>query len=1064
MNIDNLNEQELIDLLNQNDISFLNSKERIINHINNLNVKYIPYPKKDDPNFFEKIYKKKEFYENQYPVIEEEKIDDIQNELCPSKDKNYKLLPHQIVIRNYLNYNTPYNSVLLYHGMGSGKTASSITIAENYKMNISDFNRNKTFVLVSGDTIEQNFRKEIHDVEKGYNQATFTDYINYFPNDRPDVKQRKVDSLIDKNYEIEHYQKLTNIISKKNEELSSSDFKKWIKQTYSNRVFIIDEVHNLKLIDKNEKTIKRYDAVKLIIQNTTNLKLVLLSGTPMGHSVKEIVDLLNLLLINDNKDTIELKTIFKSNLDFTENGEELLNKLSKSYISYVTKENPYTFPKKLFPKNSIHISNFINQKFDEKFELQYDINSEYKIIPCLMKKKQKDNYLKFLNTKKNKVNIQDLIQLQLIKYDFEAEALKEGKDKIIYDIPFDDFKEDKIENLSTKLYQLLHNIKKSKGTIFIYTNFIDKGVLMIASMLLKNGISLNNSRKDTSSNELLLSKNSGFKNKRIKPNKKTQICYKCYKTHHPVNDHIFKPMLFDYIIGQTTEEVEKRIHKKFNHADNQDGAELKIIVGSSVLKEGVSFLRVRQLHILEPWHNKSRLEQVIARGIRHCSHKSLKKEDRKVNIFLYCATLSNKYNYDNVEKNLVIERLNEIFSIDSSDKIKVDINLARSFNNSEPLLSYDMIMYKRSELSNFYIGKVEKILKKNAFDGSLNRNLNLVNEDYKLNGFDENYNFDIDEHLDTSTYNNLFLTPYIKYVISIIIKYFKTDKILKIKDLISNPRLSDNIYHSNNNYIIQKALNLIIPNDDNMNNFPYIIEHLDVNGKLKYGYIIKRKLDNNNFIYIFKNFDDDKFIRSKFEQTPIYENYYDITHDNSATLNNFLISLKKKDFSLMNKKLDNIEYTDILNNVNKSKPKSNNIGTLANRIIKKNFKQRNNYNKLVAIKIKGNKFNNEIWIRNTEEVNQTGRRCNNAFDKDELRLMLKNIWKPIIEANRQNEYITNSIISFEDFIKNNQEEYNAFLTKRFKKEKICPFIEKLFKYANDKKINKKLWYQLLNDS
>jgi len=1050
MNIDDLNEDELIELLNENNIEFLNSKERIINHINNLNIKYIPYPKKDDPNFFEKIYKKKEFYENQYPKIDDEKINDIQEELCPSKNKNYKLLPHQIIIRNYLNYNTPYNSVLLYHGMGSGKTASAITIAENYKMNISDFNRNKTFVLVSGDTIEQNFRKEIHDVEKGYNQATFTDYINYFPNDRPDVKQRKVDSLIDKNYEIEHYQKLTNIISKKNEELSKPDFKKWIKQTYSNRVFIIDEVHNLKLIDKNENKIKRYDAVKLIIQNTSNLKLVLLSGTPMGHSVKEIIDLLNLLLINDNKDVIELKTIFKSNLDFTENGEELLNNLSKSYISFVTKENPYTFPIKLYPKNSIYISNFINQKFDEKFNLQYNLNKEYKIIPCLMKKEQKDNYLNFLNTKKNKVNIQDLIQLQMINYDYDADVIKKGKDKIIYDIPFDKFKEDKLENLSTKLYQLLHNIKKSEGTIFIYTNFIDKGVLMIASMLLKNGISLNNSRKDSSSNELLLSKNSGFKSKRIKPNKKTQICYNCNKTFHTETDHKFSPMMFDYIIGQTTEEVEKRIIKSFNHNDNHKGQKLKIILGSSVLKEGVSFLRVRQLHILEPWHNKSRLEQVIARGIRHCSHKSLNKNDRKVKIFLYCATLSNKYNYDNVEKNLVINRLNEIFRIDSSDKIKVDINLARSFNNSEPLLSYDMIMYKRSELSNFYIGKVEKILKQNAFDGSLNRNLNLVNEDYKLNGFDQNYNFDIDEDLDTSTYNNLFLTPYIKYVISIIIKYFKNNKILKIDDLINNTKLNNNIYHSNNKYIIKKALNLIIPIDNNMKNFPYIIEHLDINGKLKYGYVIKRKL-NNSFIYIFKNFDDDKFIRSKFEQTPIYENYYDITHDNSASLNNFLISLKKKDFSLLNKKLDNIEYSDILNNVNKSKPKSNNIGTLANRIIKKNFKQRNNYNKLVVIKLKGNKFKNEIWIRNTEEVNQVGRRCNNAFNKDELRLILKNIWKSINDANINDTFINDNI-----------DQYQKFINNSFKKENICPFIEKLFKYANNKKINKKLWYQIIN--
>jgi len=1053
MDIDNLNEQELIEILKKNNIKYSSSKDRIINHINNLNVEYIPYPKKEDPNFFKKIYQKKEFYENQYPKIDDEKIDDVQKELCPSKDKNFKLLAHQIIIRNYLNFNTPYNSVLLYHGMGSGKTASAITIAENYKMNISDFNRNKTFVLVSGDTIEQNFKKEIHDINKGYNQATFTDYINYFPNDHPDVKQRKVDSLIDKNYEIEHYQKLTNIISKKKEEMDNSDFKKWIKQTYSNRVFIIDEVHNLKLIDKNENKIKRYDAVKLIIENTTNLKLVLLSGTPMGHSVKEIIDLLNLLLVNDKKDMIELKTIFKPNLDFTENGEELLKQLSKSYISYITKENPYTFPKKIYPGNSIHISNFINKKFDKEFDLQYNLNNEYKIVPCQMRKEQKENYLEYLETKGNKVNIQDLIQLQLIKYDFKADILKKGQDKIIYDIPFDSLKEDKIEMLSSKYYNLLQNIKKSKGTIFIYTNFIYKGVLMLASMLLKNGISLNDSRKDSSS-EILLSKTSPFKSKRIKPNKKTQICYHCNKTYHEKTDHTFSPMKFDYIIGQTTEEVEKKIIKLFNSQENEDGSQLKIIIGSSVLKEGVSFLRVRQLHILEPWHNKSRLEQVIARGIRHCSHKNLKQEDRKVDIFLYCSTLSNKYNYNIIQKSLVIDRVKDIFKVDSSDKIKVDIDLARNFRNSEPLLSYDMIMFKRSEISNFYISKVEKILKENSFDGALNRNLNLVNETYKLNGFDEDYNFIIDDKdLDTSTYNNLFLTPYIKYVISIIIKYFKNNKILKINDLISNPKLNDNIYHSNKNYIIYKALNLIVPNDKNMKNFPYVIEHLDINGKLKYGYIIKRKFIKKEFIYIFKSFDDEKFIRSKFEQTPIYENYYNIEHDHSISLNSFLINLKKSDYNKIKKKLDNIEYSDILNNVNKSKPKTNNIGTQANKIIKKNFKPNKKYNKFIAIKLKGNKFKKEIWIRNTQEVNQVGRRCNNAFNKDELRLILNDIWKSINDANIN-----------DTFIEDNKKQYNDFIEKSFKKENICPFIEKLFKYASDNRVNNKVWFQELNAS
>ena len=45
-------------------------------------------------------------------------------------------------------------------------------------------------------------------------------------------------------------------------------------------------------------------------------------------------------------------------------------------------------------------------------------------------------------------------------------------------------------------------------------------------------------------------------------------------------------------------------------------------------------LNVRQIHLFEPWHNRSRLEQVIGRGIRKCSHISLPLEKRNVTIFL----------------------------------------------------------------------------------------------------------------------------------------------------------------------------------------------------------------------------------------------------------------------------------------------------------------------------------------------------------------------------------------------------------------------------------------------
>ena len=53
---------------------------------------------------------------------------------CDSKEKQeFNLLTHQKIVRDYMNLYTPYRGLLLYHGLGSGKTCSSIAIAEGFK-------------------------------------------------------------------------------------------------------------------------------------------------------------------------------------------------------------------------------------------------------------------------------------------------------------------------------------------------------------------------------------------------------------------------------------------------------------------------------------------------------------------------------------------------------------------------------------------------------------------------------------------------------------------------------------------------------------------------------------------------------------------------------------------------------------------------------------------------------------------------------------------------------------------------------------------------------------------
>ena len=82
------------------------------------------YPLINDPEFNIKISRKKEFQEiyNKNNLSLEE-FTELENA------KSFTMNSQQLFVRNFLSVNTPYNSLLLYHGLGTGKTCSSIGVA-----------------------------------------------------------------------------------------------------------------------------------------------------------------------------------------------------------------------------------------------------------------------------------------------------------------------------------------------------------------------------------------------------------------------------------------------------------------------------------------------------------------------------------------------------------------------------------------------------------------------------------------------------------------------------------------------------------------------------------------------------------------------------------------------------------------------------------------------------------------------------------------------------------------------------------------------------------------------
>jgi hypothetical protein len=88
------------------------------------------YPTLNDPKFNIKIASKKEFQNQRFDGTIYDDIEAKAKEECES---SFEILPHQQFVRNFMSTNTPYNSLLLYHELGTGKTCSAIGITEEMR-------------------------------------------------------------------------------------------------------------------------------------------------------------------------------------------------------------------------------------------------------------------------------------------------------------------------------------------------------------------------------------------------------------------------------------------------------------------------------------------------------------------------------------------------------------------------------------------------------------------------------------------------------------------------------------------------------------------------------------------------------------------------------------------------------------------------------------------------------------------------------------------------------------------------------------------------------------------
>ena len=103
--------------------------------------------------------------------------------------------------------------------------------------------------------------------------------------------------------------------------------------------------------------------------------------------------------------------------------------------------------------------------------------------------------------------------------------------------------------------------------------------------------------------------------------------------------NLIKGLRYTFITGSRF--TERKANKEsYNHIKNLRGEYIQMILISSAGAEGISLFGVRQVHIMEPYWNFGRMNQVFGRAIRFKSHKDFEDEkDSTVEQYLYLSFL-----------------------------------------------------------------------------------------------------------------------------------------------------------------------------------------------------------------------------------------------------------------------------------------------------------------------------------------------------------------------------------------------------------------------------------------
>jgi len=735
------------------------------------------------------------FHPSKYDTKIKDKSCECSGDNCDIDIKNISLFPQQRIVKDYMQFNSPYRGILLYHELGSGKSAASIAAAEGY------INKKKVVIMTPA-SLSQNYENELMKISTtGLNlkkswtmikvtksnkemmnalaKYAITDKIvkkdghvwvplydddiagseividktkySKIPSKYKDNVDATIGHIIRNRYTFINYNGLT---AKMIKELGKSPF--------DDTFVIIDEIHNFISRIVNGSRLAR--AIYNHMMTAKNIKMVLLSGTPIINQPYEIATLINLIRgpmtsyelpllkaskppnkaaivktlsdnnlykyvdeIHLNKDSINVilltQDFVRKTSDNSTIKKDKWDKSEKSIIDNITKsinktdikvsiksklQNYYALPnisdefnklfvddtdpenikvknEDLFKRRVLGILSYYKTTGSEFFPRILPTNFKYlnmtghqlsKYVDVRRKEMEMDDRKKRFGNKKNAdVNsvyrafsrmicnfvfpdnikrafpqdIRMVMKKELAKNDDDdnddVEVDKKDINKAVaaqYEKQLEDAmskleKSDAIEvdNLkkfySPKFAEMLKDINESPGTVLVYSQFrMVEGLGVLKEIMNRNGYV-----------EINVTKNEDFgyilEDIDVFDEKYDGKRYVVFNADRTKTNILMN--LFNGDFSMLPDNMRMQI-ENIDSIDQRYGKLVKTMMITQSGAEGISLKNVRRVLITEYFWNSVRINQVIGRAVRTCSHVFLPKQDQNVEVFMYIMKLT----------------------------------------------------------------------------------------------------------------------------------------------------------------------------------------------------------------------------------------------------------------------------------------------------------------------------------------------------------------------------------------------------------------------------------------